>query len=98
MDYDDEMPNFIGVRYVLMDDSEIQVFEKERDTSDLTVVGLDEVEETENAHRLDGNDNKVIAWDDLWDMQSEMLADTYDQLKGDYPAAYPDPSLAWRRK
>ena len=98
MDYDDEIPNFIGVKYVLMDDLEIQVFEKKRDTRDLTVVGLDEVEETENQHRLDGNDSKVIAWDDLWDMQSETLANTYDQLKGKYPAAYPYPSLAWRRK
>lgn len=98
MEYDDEGPNFIGVRYVLMDDSEIQVFENELDTSDLTVVGLDEVEETENQHRVEGNDSKVIAWDDLWDMQSEMLANTYDQLKSEYPAAYPDPNLAWRRK
>jgi hypothetical protein len=98
MDYDDEMPNFIGVRYVLMDDSEIQVFESELDTSDLTVVGLDDVEETENRHRLDGDDSKVIAWDDLWAMQIEMLADAYDQLKSEYPAAYPDPHLAWRRR
>lgn len=97
MDYDDEMPNFIGVRYVLMDDSEIQVFESELDTSDLTVVGLDDVEETEKEYRLDGDDRKVIAWDDLWTMQSEMLADAYDQLKSEYPAAYPDPALAWRR-
>lgn len=98
MDYDDEMPNFIGVRYVLMDDSEIQVFENELDTSDLTVVGLDEVEETEKKYRFDGEDRKVIAWDDLWAMQSEMLADAYDQLKSEYPAAYPDPNLAWRRR
>lgn len=98
MDYDDEMPNFIGVRYVLMDDSEIQVFESELDTSDLTVVGLDDVEETEKKYRLDGDGRKVIAWDDLWVMQSEMLADAYDQLKSEYPAAYPDPDLAWRRR
>ena len=97
MTYDDEGPNFIGVRYVLMDDSEIQVFENELDTSDFTVVGLGEVEETEKQHQLDGNYSKVIAWDDLWDTQSELLANTYDQLQSEYPAAYPDPDLAWRR-
>ena len=97
MRYDDEGPNFIGTRYVLMDDSEIQVFEREIDTSDLTVVGLYELEKTEKELRASGDESKVIAWDDLWDMQSDLFAEAYDELKAEYPNAYPDPNLSWRK-
>ena len=45
MEYEDEMPNFVGARYVLLDDSEIQSFESEIETRNYAVVSEDEVNE-----------------------------------------------------
>lgn len=98
MQYDDESPRFVGVRYVLMDDMEIQSYERELDTSEYTIVGLEDVEEKKQELAQEDSESEVISWDDFWDKQSELLAEAYDELKADYPQAYKDPALRWREK
>lgn len=75
LDYDDEAPNFVGARYVLLDKGNIVSFQHELDTSEYTVVMEDEVESTkEELRSQDEDDSKVIWWDDIWSL-------LYDQKK-----------------
>lgn len=96
MEYDDESPRFVGVRYVLMDGDEIQSYEREFDASEIMFVADNEIEETLEELESNGDDTEVLSWEDLWEKQHQLLVEAYDELKADYPKAYPDPSLRFR--
>lgn len=96
MEYDDEGPGFVGVRYVTMKDSQVFSYEREIDTSELKIVDMFEVEDTKSELMSEGDESEVISWDDLWEKQKDLLAYAYKELKNNFPHAYPDPSLRFR--
>lgn len=98
LEYDDESPRFIGVRYVLMDDMEIQSYEREFDASEINFVADEDVEKTRVELEKNCNDTEVLGWEDFWHKQYQLLCDAYDELKSEYPHAYEDPSLRWRQQ
>lgn len=84
MEYDDEMPNFIGARYVLLDDSEIQSFESELDTTTFGVVSEDEVDDYIEKNKTTGEFEKIISWDQLWDLLYQQQFNAFKKMKSEY--------------
>ncbi len=85
MEYDDEMPNFVGARYILLDDDEIIEFHHEFDTSEYTVVMEDDVESTkEELRNEDQDDSKVIWWEDLWGLLNDQKVKSLNEMKSIY--------------
>ena len=96
MDYDDEMPNFIGVRYVLMGNGVQRTYEREIDTTNMEMCGYDEVDQTKERLKSEGEEKEVMTWEDFWEKQKDLLEDAYAELKQENPKAYKDPELRWR--
>jgi hypothetical protein len=85
LNYDDEMPNFVGSRYVLLDGNNVKEFHSELDTSNYTVVMEDEVDETKEALREEGEDDSlVIWWEDLWDLLREQNKIALNRMQAEY--------------
>ena len=85
LDYDDEMPNFVGARYVLLDKGEIVEFHNELDTDEYTVVMEDDVESTKEELRDQGeDDSKVIWWEDLWGLLNDQKKLALVEMKSEY--------------
>ena len=85
LDYDDEMPNFVGARYVLLDKGEVIEFHNEFDTSEYMVVMEDDVESTKEEFRDQGeDDSKVIWWEDLWDFLYEQKLKSLKEMQLQY--------------
>jgi uncharacterized protein (UPF0248 family) len=85
LDYDDEMPNFVGARYVLFDKGEIVEFHNELDTDEYTVVMEDDVESTkEELREQDEDDSNVIHWGDLWSFLNDQKRLSLDEMKSEY--------------
>ncbi len=85
IDYDDEMPNFVGARYVLLDKGEIVEFHNELDTDEYTVVMEDDVESTKEELRDQGeDDSKVIWWEDLWGLLNDQKKLALAEMKSEY--------------
>jgi hypothetical protein len=95
MDYDDEMPNFLGVRYVLMKGMVQRTYERELETTNMEMYGYEEVEEARSRNEVDEG-KEIITWEDLWEKQMDLLEDAYAELKAENPATYSDPALRWR--
>jgi hypothetical protein len=87
MEYDDEMPNFVGARYVLLDNGKIQSFESEIDTSNLNVVSEDELEEL--IENEEDNQN-TITWDDIWDLLHQQQSKALKEMQNQYKWAKDD--------
>ena len=98
MEYDDEMPNFIGVRYALMKNGVIRTYEREIDTRHMEMCGYGEVEETKARVEEEGEEKEVMTWEDVWGKQADLLFDAYKELKRENPSAYKDPELRWHEE
>ena len=84
MEYEDEMPNFVGARYVLLDDSEIQSFESELDTSNFGVVSEDEVDDYIEKNKDTEEFEKIISWNELWDLLYQQQCNAFKEMKSEY--------------
>lgn len=90
MEYEDEMPNFVGARYVLLDDSEIQSFESELDTSNIGVVSEDEVDDYIEKNKDTKKFEKIISWEELWDLLYQQQINAFKEMKSEYKRAKDD--------
>lgn len=95
MEFDDEMPNFIGVRYALMRNGVRRTYERKIDTRHMEMCGYDELDETIARVKTEGEDKEVMIWEDFWGKQADLLYDAYKELKRENPDAYKDPELRW---
>lgn len=84
MEYDDEMPNFVGARYILLDKGEIQSFESEIDTSNLGVVSEDEVEEYIKQNNETNDFEKIVTWDDIWGLLHQQQSNAFEAMLNEY--------------
>jgi len=85
LQYDDEMPNFVGARYVLIDKSKVVEFHNQFDTAEYTVVMEDEIESTKEELRDQGeDDSKVIWWEDLWGLLNQQKNKSLNEMKAAY--------------
>ncbi len=85
LDYDDESPNFVGARYVLLDKGEVIEVHNEFDTSEYMVVMEDDVESTKEELRDQGeDDSKVIWWEDIWDFLYEQKLKSLKEMQFQY--------------
>jgi len=90
MEYEDEMPNFVGARYVLLDDSEIQSFESEIETRNYAVVSEDEVDEYIKKNNETNEYEEVISWQDLSDLLYKQQLIAYKEMCNEYKWAKDD--------
>ena len=90
MEYEDEMPNFVGARYVLLDDSEIQSFESEIETRNYAVVSEDEVNEYIEKNNETNEYEEVISWQDLSDLLYKQQLIAYKEMCNEYKWAKDD--------
>ena len=90
MEYEDEMPNFVGARYVLLDDSEIQSFESEIETRNYAVVSEDEVDEYIEKNNETNEYEEVISWQDLSDLLYKQQLIAYKEMCNEYKWAKDD--------
>jgi hypothetical protein len=90
MEYDDEMPNFVGARYVLLDNGKIQSFESEFDFSNSKVVEDDELEEAIDENSNTKEYERVVNWDGVWDLLGEQQLIAYKQMAAKYNWAKDD--------
>lgn len=66
MEYEDEMPNFVGARYVLMKDGQIAEYEYELDMTDTLVTFESDFEEAKAENEESKEYEQVILWEDLY--------------------------------
>ncbi len=90
MEYEDEMPNFVGARYVLLDDSEIQSFESEIETRTYAVVSDDEVDEYIEKNNETNEYEEVISWQGLSDLLYKQQQIAYKEMCNEYKWAKDD--------
>ena len=90
MEYEDEMPNFVGARYVLLDDSEIQSFESEIETRNYAVVSEDEFNEYIEKNNETNEYEEVISWQDLSDLLYKQQLIAYKEMCNEYKWAKDD--------
>lgn len=90
MEYDDEMPNFVGARYVLLDNGKIQSFESEFDFSNSKVVEDDELEEAIDENSNTKEYERVVNWDGVWDLLAEQQLIAFKQMAAKYNWAKDD--------
>jgi hypothetical protein len=90
MEYEDEMPNFVGARYVLLDDSEIQSFESEIETRNYAVVSDDEVDEYIEKNKETKEYEEVISWQELSDLLYKQQLIAYKEMCNEYKWAKDD--------
>ena len=85
LDYDDEMPNFVGARYVLLDKGAVVSFHREFDTSDYNVVQEEEVDSIKEELRSQNeDDSKVIWWEDLWGYLNDQKYLSLNEMKSKF--------------
>jgi hypothetical protein len=84
MEYDDEMPNFVGARYALFDDGQIQSFESEIDTSSFGVVSEDEVEKYTEENKKSNDFERIITWDDVWSLLHQQQSKAFEAMKKEH--------------
>jgi hypothetical protein len=90
MEYDDEMPNFVGARYVLFDNKKIQSFEAEFDFSHCNVVDDDELEGAIEENSEMKEFEKVINWDGVWELLGEQQLISFKAMTSKYSWAKDD--------
>jgi hypothetical protein len=84
MEYSDEMPNFVGARYVLFWENEIQSFEAEFDFSNSNVVDDDDLEDAVEENSKTKEFEKVLNWDGVWDLLGEQQLIAYKAMTDKY--------------
>jgi len=92
MEYDDEMPNFVGARYVLLENDEIQSFEAEFDffSTNILVVTDYEFEDAIEENSKSKEFEKVINWDDVWELLGEQQLIAYKAMTAEHSWAKDD--------
>jgi len=84
MEYDDEMPNFVGVSYITLEDDEIIEFDIETDLSNC-LVAYDGDYEDEFARNQETNEyEQVLNWEDVWEIVSENRREAFEAMKARY--------------
>ena len=84
MEYSDEMPNFIGARYVLLDNNKIQAFEAEFDFASSNVVDDDELDDAIEENSISLEFEKVLNWDGVWELLGEQQLIAYKKMAARY--------------
>jgi hypothetical protein len=83
MEYEDESPNFVGARYVLMKDGIISEYESELDLSD-TLVTVDSDYEDALAENEESNEyEEIILWEDLYYKINDCKKIAFSNMKQD---------------
>ncbi|QWD38647.1 hypothetical protein G6671_07995 [Polynucleobacter paneuropaeus] len=66
MEFEDEAPNFVGARYVLMKNGQITEYEYELDMTDTLVTFESEYEEAVTENKESNEYKQIILWQDLY--------------------------------
>ena len=66
MEYEDESPNFVGARYVLMKDGQITEYEYELDMGDTLVTFESDLEDAKAENKESKEYEQIILWEDLY--------------------------------
>jgi len=66
MEYEDESPNFVGARYVLMKDGQITEYEYELDMTDTLVTVESDLEDAKAENEETKEFEQIILWEDLY--------------------------------
>ncbi len=84
MEYDDEMPNFVGISYVVLEDGEIIEFDIETDLSNC-LVAYESDYQKELARNQETNEyERVLDWDGVWEIVSENRREAFKAMKKKY--------------
>ena len=66
MEYEDESPNFVGARYILMKDGQIAEYEYELDMTDTLVTFESDFEDAKAENEESKEYEQIILWEDLY--------------------------------
>lgn len=84
MEYDDEMPNFIGVSYATLEKGSIIEFDIEKDLTSYLVAYDSDYEEALKSNLSSKEYEEVLRWEDVWDLMSDMRLEAFAALKARY--------------
>ena len=82
MEFEDEAPNFVGARYVVMKDGELQEEDIREDLSEDRVVSEDELDEAIEENTETEEYARVITWDDVQSILIEQKEIAFECLQG----------------
>lgn len=66
MEYEDEMPNFVGARYVLMKNGKIAEYEYELDMTNMLVTFESDIEDAIAENEESKQYEQILLWEDLY--------------------------------
>jgi hypothetical protein len=72
--YDSEDGNFVGIRYKLVRNGKIFTFDRHKSIRETVVFEVDE-----------NDDDDQITWEDLWEIQAELIKLAKSELIAEYP-------------
>jgi len=84
MEYDDEMPNFIGVSYATLEKGSIIEFDIEKELRGWLVTFDSDYEEAFKANLVSKEYEEVLRWEEVWDLMSDMRLEAFAALKARY--------------
>ncbi|QWE12493.1 hypothetical protein [Polynucleobacter sp. AP-Titi-500A-B4] len=85
MEYEDESPNFVGARYVLMKNGEIAEYEYELDMTDTLVAYDSDYDEATSNNNETKEYREVILWEDVSDKIAVCKEIAFREIKEDNP-------------
>ncbi|MEA9569125.1 hypothetical protein [Polynucleobacter sp. AP-Nickl1-40-C4] len=77
MEYDDEMPNFIGVSYVTLKKGDIIEFNMQKDLSSWLVAYDGDYDEAFNENLTSKEHEEVLRWEEVWELMGDMRAEAF---------------------
>lgn len=80
MEYEDESPNFVGARYVVMKDGNIAEYESYLDLTTTSVVFDDDFEDALIENKATKEYVEVIKWEDLYSKINDCRLIAFDDL------------------
>jgi hypothetical protein len=85
MEFEDESPNFVGARYVVMKNGQIKDYESQLDLSGTLVAYEDDYEDAVTENEESDQYDEVILWQDLYDKILICKQNAFIQMKKDNP-------------
>lgn len=84
MEYDDEMPNFVGISYVVLEDGGIIEFDIETELRGWLVAYDSDYEEAFKANLVSKEYEEVLRWEEVWEIMQDMRTEAFTALKARY--------------
>ena len=84
MEYDDEMPNFIGVSYATLEKGSIIEFDIEKELRGWLVAYDSDYEEAFKANLVSKEYEGVLRWEEVWEVMQDIRTEAFTALKARY--------------